>query len=92
MHAFLGSDTTSHILGLNKNRFMKIAPNLLFDEAVLFNDRQVDKLVIIEAGEKILLSLIIISEAILDDARINLFHNSDESIRNCCLEGLEASL
>ena len=60
MHAFLGSDTTSHILDLNKNRFMKVAPNLWFDEAVLFNDRQVDKKDI--------------SEASSDDARIKSLH------------------
>ena len=39
--------------------------NLWFGEAVLFNDRQVD----IEAVEKILLS-----KAILDNARIKSFH------------------
>ena len=36
---------------------------------MLFNDRHVDKKVIKEAGEKILLS-----KASLDDARIQLFH------------------
>ena len=43
---------TSYILVLNTNLFKKVAPNLRFDEAVLFNDRQVDKKVIIKAGEQ----------------------------------------
>ena len=67
--------------------------HVIFDCRVInhhpFNDRQVNNIVIIKAGENIPFSLIRISEASLCDAPNEIV--SYESIRNCCLEVLKAS-
>ena len=51
IHAFLGCDTTSHILGINKNRFMKLPKNSWVHLAQIFKEDSTPQLVI-ETGEK----------------------------------------
>ena len=55
IHAFLGCDTTSHILGINKNRFLKLPKNYWIHLAHIFKEDRTLQIVM-GAGEKYFLN------------------------------------